>query len=460
MSLSSTLATFIADTTFDDLPPAVVDMTQKSILDAIGVSLAASGLYEGCKAFVELAVEMGGRPEGTIFGFKDKVPAAMAAFANGSMAHAMDFEDAHDTALVHANAAGVPTALALAEAAGGVTGKQLITAVAVGCDLVCRLGLALKENNSDNGWYLPPILGAFGATATGCNLLGLNAEQSLNALALTLSQATCSAEFRYTDQSDVRAVRDAFAAKIGVIATQLARKGIRGFDAPFEGKAGFFRLYANDAYDPQALTRNLGRDFAGAETSFKPWPACRGTHTYIEAASRIVEENGLDINAIEAIHLTISKLNRMLCEPLDNKRRPANAIEAKFSLPFTVGTALVHKDVTLSRFFPEAIADPKVLELAGKTTYEVDTTISLRESTRGVMEIRTTDGRRFSKRVDHALGNPSNPMDTDALVQKFNQCAAYAAHKLDDDKRSRLVAHILNLADLEDTGDLMACIST
>src|SRR5512139_132187 len=197
MNESLTLAKHIVDTDDDDIPRKVAAVTKRSLLDAIGVALAAGKLGEGCKQFVTLAIQQGGKKESTILGFDAKAPACMAAFANGSMSHALDFEDSHDTALVHPNAAAIPAALAISESRGNVSGKELITALTLGSDLVSRLGLAVKENLVEYGWYMPPILEAFGATAASSKLLKLGMEQIRHAFSLTLCQATCSAELIY-----------------------------------------------------------------------------------------------------------------------------------------------------------------------------------------------------------------------------------------------------------------------
>ena len=122
--ISSILAEHAAAVQFEDLSPGAVEATKKSLLDAIGVTLAASGLGEGCKAFADLAAQAGGTPESTIIGFGKKVPAAMAALANGAMAHALDFEDAFDNAPIHPNAAVVAAALPVEQAVGSVSGRQ------------------------------------------------------------------------------------------------------------------------------------------------------------------------------------------------------------------------------------------------------------------------------------------------------------------------------------------------
>jgi len=450
MNESATIAKHVANTVYEDLPDKAVAMTKMSFLDALGVTLAAGGLCDECSAFVEVALESGGNEESTILGFGKRVPAHMAAFANGAMAHALDFEDAHDLALVHPNAANVPAALAMAESIGQVNGKDFIAALAVGCDIVCRLGLAFKENPGEYGWYIPPILGSFGAAAAAGKILNLDDTGVLDAFSLTLCQSTCSAELRYSPHSDVRSIRDAFAANAGVLAARLAQKGIKGFDHPFEGKAGLFRLYSNGRYDGLRLIEGLGTKFEGANISFKPWPACRGTHTYIEAALHILKEHALSPDDIVDVRVIVSSFNRMLCEPDNVKKAPQAVIDAKFSIPFTVATALYYKEVGLEHFTPERLKDENVLKLAQKIRYDLDPDLGLRDATRGFLEIRTKDNQTYAKRVDQAYGHPANPISDKDLVAKFMSCADKARAKIPTAKLDELVKRILALEETRD----------
>jgi 2-methylcitrate dehydratase PrpD len=450
MNESAILAKYVANTVYEDLPEKAIEMTKMSLLDALGVTLAASGLCEECRAFVEIAVENGGKKESTILGFQVQVPAHMAAFANGSMAHALDFEDAHDLALVHPNAATVPAALAMAESIGKVSGKDFITSLAVGCDIVCRLGLAFDENPGEYGWYIPPILASFGATAAVGKLLNLDETGILDAFSLTLCQSTCSAELRYSPRSDIRSVRDAFAAQAGVLAARLAQKAVKGFDHPFEGKAGLFSLYSKGKYDGLRLIEGLGTRFEGANISFKPWPACRGTHTYIEAALHILKEHALDPNDIADIRVIVSSFNRMLCEPEHVKKAPQTVIDAKFSIPFTVATALYHKEVGLEHFTPERLKDKNVLQLAQKIRYDLDPGLGLRDATRGFLEIKTKDNKTYTKRVDRAYGHPDNPVSQEAIVAKFMSCADKAETRISRDRLKEVSKCILSLEQIND----------
>lgn len=453
MNESLQLADYIARSCYDDITKDAVAVSKWSILDTIGVTLAATTLGEGCKAFVEIALAEEGKACSTVIGMNAKASASMAAFANGAMAHALDFEDAHEAALVHPNAATIPAALAVAESLGNVSGKQFMTAVALGCDLVCRLGLALNEDLLKYGWYMPPILGAFGATAAAGKLLQLKPEQMLDAFSLTLCQASCSGELAHSSHSVVRSIRDAFAAKAGVVSALLAQKGVTGFEQPFEGKAGLYNAYARGNYDPAKLTRDLGKRFEGQNVSFKAWPSCRGTHPYLEAALQMRRAYGLCVDDIQAVHVVVSPVNKMLCEPAAVKQHPATAIDAKFSIPLVTATALVHGAVTLDTFTPTALADAAVLDLARRFTYQVDTRLARDQAAQGELSIETRQGT-LARSVGIAYGHPSNPIGETELLDKFASCAKYAAKGISAQNANRIADLVLNLDKIQDVREI------
>jgi len=457
MNESLELAKYVVNTRFEDLPDQAVEVQKKALLDAIGVTLAAGTLGEGCREFVELAIETGGNPESTILGFGGKVSAVWAAFANASMAHSLDFEDVHDRALVHSNAAAVPAALAVAEAVGNVSGQELITALTLGSDLVCRMGLALNEDLVKYGWYIPPVLGAFGATAAVGRLLGLSAEQMLDAFSLTMCQATCSSELVNSAQSQIRSVRDAFAAKAAVMSALLAKKGIKGFLQPLEGEKGFYAAYAKGNYNPAQLTGKLGQRFESAAISFKPWPSCRGTHPYIDAVLQLIREYNIQPDDVEKIHVVVGPVNKMLCEPVDLKKKPATPINAKFSIPFVVATALVMRSVTLDHFTQEALANREVLELAEKVTYEVDTTLTKEQNLHGITQIFTKGGV-FTRKVVNPYGSPENPISEKDLQAKFLSCSRYSVKTLSEKNVLNLAELVLNLEKVQDVKEIMSCL--
>ena len=426
--LTRTLAAHVARVRYADLPAATVLAAKRSLLDAIGVSLGASGLEPACAPFAALAAESSGPC--TLLGRQRRASPLMAALANGALAHALDYEDAYDGAPVHPNAASVPVALALAEHMPSLDGRQLISALAVGCDLVCRLGLSLQDNPDRYGFFTPPILGAFGAAATAAQLLELDEERVVAAFALTLSQAMCSSQWKTDPDSALRAIRDAFPAQTGLLAAQLAAQGVRGFEGAFEGRFGLYALYARGAYDGAPLLEGLGTRFLGEAVSFKPWPSCRGTHAFISAALELNARHAIPPDAIDAIHARGAALNTMLMEPLAQKQRPATAIDAKFSLPYCIGLALARGTVGLDDFTPPALSDPRVLAFAQRVTFTAESGAGMREAVSGELTLELRNGNRHSLRIEHPLGHPSHPLGQEQLIAKFVDCAGRAAHPL------------------------------
>jgi 2-methylcitrate dehydratase PrpD len=447
--LSSSLAAFVVNTDYTDLPQRTREITKRCLLDGIGVSLAASGMGEGCRAFLDLGAAQGGHPTCTVLGTGRKLPVEAAAFANGAMAHAMDYEDAHDGTLLHPNAAAIPASLAVAEAFGPVSGRDLIAALAVGCDVAVRLGLALRVSLSDLGWYPPPMLAAFGATAAAGKLLRLSAQQISDAFSLTLCQSVCSGEIKYSPDSVIRAVRDAFAARAAVSSALLAARGVTGFDAPFEGRAGFYAMYARGSYDATTILQDLGTRFEIENISFKPWPSCRGTHSAIEAALKLLDAHRFDVSDITAVALNGSRIMRMLNEPHATKRHPTTAIDAKFSLPFTTAAALVYGRVTLEEYSPAALADERVLALAERVSLEIDP--SLAENDIGCrLRISTRSGAAYSIEVSTPLGSPQNPLSEARFIEKFVDCAGYAALPLGAARAAEVAGAAFELDSIND----------
>jgi 2-methylcitrate dehydratase PrpD len=427
---SRRLADFVAGCSEEQVPEAAKAAAARSLLDAVGVSLAATGLGEGTAAFSDLVRAESGRGRSTLLWDASRLPAAAAAFANGALAHALDFEDAVDGLPVHPNAQVVPAALALAEE-HDATGARLLAGVALGCDVTCRVAELAGERMAERGWYPPPIAGAVGATVAGAFLAGLTAEQVVDALSLVVSQTTASGEVKNSPDSLVRGIRDAFPAHAAVRAVQLAGRGVRGFAAPLEGEAGFLATFAGADVDPDRLLDGLGEDFRGTEVSFKAWPSCRGTHAFIDAGLRLRAEAGPDaLDSLDAIELVGAPVNRMLAEPLAAKRAPRTAIDAKFSLPFTVALALVDGVVELGSFAPDQLGRPDLLAVAGKVTFRPEPAWDVpARMTSGRLTLRHADGSERALEVARPPGGPDAPMTTEALVAKFLDCAAHAVHE-------------------------------
>jgi 2-methylcitrate dehydratase PrpD len=432
--LTRTLARYVTGTTYPDLPDRAVATAKASLLDAVGVTLAASTLSPECRPFAAIARDCG-PAEASILGFGYRSSAAGAAFANGAMSHALDFEDVHESAPVHPNTATVAAALALAEREAS-SGPELITALVIGCDLASRLGLAAGTRMASAGWYPPPLLSVHGAVAAAASLLRLDEQATIDAFSLAMCQVACTFEIVNGERSVLRSVREAFSARAAVTAVDLAAAGVAGGPTPFEGPHGFFATYCGGDFDIGPLLDGLGRRFETNGIGYKPWPSCRGTHPFVAGLLKIYAEHGVRAADVRRVQLVGGPIARMLAEPRERKVRPQTAIDAKFSLPFTAATALLHGDVTLDSFASERLSESAVLALAQRVQCDIDPRQA--DNAASVL-VETEAGAMHREFVSQVPGDPGLPLDAGALERKFRHCATWAARPVSASQADRLV---------------------
>jgi 2-methylcitrate dehydratase PrpD len=451
--ISARLAWHIESIRYEDLSPATIHSTKRALLDGLGVMLAASGLSEDVKPFVGMARSMGGAGDSSILGSWERVSASAAAFANGAMAHALDFEDSFDAAPTHPNASLLPAALAISQSLQNVSVGEFLVAMSVGCDVTCRLALSVGDALERGPWYPPPILGALGAVAATAKLLHLNAEQIKDAFSLMLCQTACPGEIKHSEHSVIRAVREAFPAQAAVTSAMLAATGVRGFDRPFEGHGGFYRLFANGACDDEALFAELGQRFYIDELSFKPWPCCRGTHPYIEAAQHLRAEHAIDWRHIRSVRARIGPVQRMLSEPVERKRAPSTVIDAKFSIPFTIATAFIEPEVNLDSFSIDRLSRQDVLSVSQRVAFDYQEQST--SATEGAVQIELDDGRCFTAEIPQALGHPTRPLDDSRLSAKFIDCAMRAAKPMSKQQAGAFASRLMSAEQVYDFDELL-----
>lgn len=424
LDLCHHFAKFVANTRYEDLPEDAIEGAKKTILDTLGVTLAASGMEPAVRALVELLQQSGGSAESTVLGFGGKLPAMSAAFANGSMAHCLDFDDQTPWG-AHAASSIVPSAFAIAERMGGVSGRRLIAAVAIGQDLFARLRCHVGWNQN---WNLSSMVGVFSATAAASYLLELSAEQTAHALGIASQQSCGTMEVIFATGSDLRGMYAGFTAKGAVIAALLAQKGITGINTLFEGKAGIFNVYFGGKYDRDKMLDGLGERYLGGTTLYKAWPAVGNSHTYIHATIELMKEQGITPKDIETIRVFVGDFTYSMCTPPEVRRAPATLVDARFSLPFLVGIAASKGKMGIGDFSEAALKDPEVLAMAAKVVPVQDPnqnwTFKLPD---GRVEILTRDGQLFERLGDKIPGSPEAPLTWEQLSGKFASCASVAA---------------------------------
>lgn len=458
-NLTAELAALLRSVSAQTLPPTALQAGKQALLDAFGVMLAASGMADEARAFHKVALAMGHGPC-TLIGSGATAAPAMAAWANGALAHALDYEDAFDLAPGHPNASLVPALLALAQWCASlgdpVNGSRFLAALVAGCELSCRMGLALRQKMEAGQWYPPPILAGYGAALGAAHLLGLTPQQMSDALSLVLCQVTMPGEIKHSRRSVIRAVREAFPAQAAVQAALLAEQGLAGFEEPLAGRAGFYALYAAGQFAPEVLLAPLDGGLWIEQLTYKPWPSCRGTHPFIEMALDLQALHGFAVEDIARMEVGVGPMQRMLVEPLPRKQAPQVAIDAKFAIPFCLALALAEGRVALDSFLPEKLADPALLALAAKVVYHQPPGAENWRGDAGQLKIILADGRILAATRDAARGAPHNPLGESELVAKFLDCAQRAARPVIGKQAEELAQAILSLEECGDVGALLA----
>jgi len=416
------LARYVSETDYDRLPNDVIGETKKFLLDTIGVGLA--GVREpGCKEVVDLVKRWYSHKAGsTIIYYRDRVSPPEAAFANSVMMHALDFDDTLDSSAMHAHVSSVPAALAMAEAVGQVSGKEFITAVALGVDVTCRIGSAIVSPLS---WIRTATCGCFGAATAAAKILNMGEQEILNTLGVVYSQTAGNAQC-LVNGGLVKRMQPGFSARSGVLSAALGSRGVTGATNIFDGAYGFFKLYERGKVKPERVTENLGNHFGVMDLSIKPYPCCRMTHASIDAALELQDLYKIDAAEIAEVTVHVSKMvSDMVGAPFKIRANPQ--VDAQFSIPYTVAVALTRGKVFVDDFITDTVKNsPSILELTKKIKVMIDPELAANDISCSNMSIKMLNGETFSFKIDTLKGSPYRPMNFDECAEKFKNCLEYS----------------------------------
>jgi 2-methylcitrate dehydratase PrpD len=426
-------------------------MAKRLTLDTLGTALAATALGDGCREVVTVMTALGGKPESSILGHGVKVGATNAAFANGALAHALNYDAVGDEA-GHTGVVCLSAPLAVAEARGPVSGRRFITAAVVAAEVFARVvGAAMQPRRHISELILSgQYYGYFAAAAGAGQILGLAPATMHSAFGLALMQVSGSRQVLIEGDAPSKAIYGAFPNHGGVQAALLAEAGLGADINALDGRAGFYAISSGGTFDPEWLTGELGHRFRFLDTQFKPWPTSGMISSFIEAAIDLATANDLQVADIASVEIAGSSHMRQWCEPIAERRRPSNATAAANSTLFATAKALVHRNVVLADFTPAGLRDEVALQIADRTTYHFDDTVA-----GGVVTVRTTVGPVLTAAVEKPLGDPSRPMSNRRLEAKFRDCCSYVPHLQTADVDA-LIAFIDRLDEAADVSPLAA----
>ncbi|MCJ7605795.1 MAG: MmgE/PrpD family protein [Dehalococcoidales bacterium] len=413
-----------ANTNYEGIPAPAVAAVRQEVLDSLATALGGRD-QKGLRELVDVVKEWGGTEQSTVIGYGLRCPAPHAAQVNGTMTHALDYDDGHPVAQVHIGCVTVPTAFAVAERMGGISGKEFVTTLALGADFLARLGLASRPHGSliKSGWHPTPSFGYLGAAAVAGRLMALDEERTTNALGIAYHQCAGNSQ-AVNDGVLTKRMGPGLAARGGITAALMAERGITGARNILEGEYGLFNLYHGGDYDVDILTGELGKRFEVVNLGDKPYPCCGFSHPFIDAVLSLKAKHDIQPGQVKEIRAWCGETSYEISQPPEVKTNPRNTIDAQFSLQWAIATALVKGKVSVEDFTEEAIKNQPVLDTAAKVTAEHDSAMDRHGVGPGRLKIIMDDGTTYEEYVEHCLGSVERPMTFEDCTRKFRECAA------------------------------------
>ncbi|MBV4473528.1 MmgE/PrpD family protein [Pseudomonas sp. B2M1-30] len=443
------LARFCVETGFEDLPPALVNQAKRHILDTFGAALAGAESSVAVQARQVLAVGSG---SALIWGTGLRANPGHAAMLNGIAAHALELDDTGGCD--HSGAVVLPAVMAaLSMVDRPVSGREFITAVVIGYEIGRRVLEACGSYSAHNGagWHSTATCGVFGAAAGCARILGLSVPQTVSALGIAGSFSGGVWAFIH-DGSLSKKLHSGRAAEGGLLAASFAREGVSGPSMLFEDVwGGFLKTLAPDSAHPEALDADLGHVWKLARCSIKPYAACRGTHSAIDALGLLLEQLQVEADQVEDVQVSLCGFLQDMC----GGRDIGSLAAAQMSLPYALAARLVHGHCRLEAYDQGQRQDPRIAEWLARIHLEVDGQLS--EDGEPWVRVRTVDGREARLCVEVPLGAPGNPLSDAALEEKFFSLALRAISR---ERAETLLENLWRLEQLESVAVLETPLQT
>ena len=388
----------------------------RAFVDTCGVMLAGAG--EPAARIAQSMAAEDGVGQCRVVGTSLTTSPTLAAFANGVAAHALDYDDMCFVSLAHPSCVLVPALLAAGELAHR-DATTLLEAYVVGFEIECRLGVVMNPRHyHQRGWHCTSSIGTLGAAAAVARVLGLDAQATRHALGIAASLA---GGLKENMGSMVKPLHAGMAARNGVTAAQLAKRGFTASPHAIDGPQGYLVAMDSEHRSLDAAAADLGRRWEIDESgvTVKLYPSCAATHPPLDALTEIVRRERFTPDQVAAIDVEVDSMTpRLLIHP-----NPSTGLEAKFSMPFCAAAAVVFPRIGIDTFTPESIRHPDVQALMPRVSLRAnaafDTTAPLSQA---LVTVRLRDGREWSQHADGARGYPGRLTDEE-LSAKFEDCA-------------------------------------
>ena len=431
------LSKFVVQTSYKDLSEEAIRSAKTFILDSIGVGVAGSdGPWVENLINVIRGWGLGDGARTIVHGVS--LPATSAAVINAYQIHCLEYDCVNEAAVLHPMATIMGAVLAEIDSGSNFSGKDLITAVAVGVDSSSVLGLS---SNSPMRFFRPSTAGAFGATAAIAKLRKFDVNTLINAYGATYGQISGTLQ-PHLEGSAVLGMQIGFCARGALAACDLAQAGLEGPKDVISGMYGYLNLFEGD-FDLGNHFENLGKIWQISRLSHKPFPSGRLTHGMVDGIQRLQKTKGLKHENVSKVRCYVPPLAHRLTGRPDIESPEPNY--AKLCIPFVAATALIEGTVNVNHFKTEWLNNALVHEIA-KNIQSIETD----EKDPNVMapqflEVDLKNGETYREEIKSIYGHPDNPLSYQENIDKFLLAWSSSNKKLDKDKAFEVISLIDNL---------------
>ncbi|KAH8896539.1 MmgE/PrpD [Thozetella sp. PMI_491] len=445
--LAEEFATHALSVQYEDLTPDAIAQAKVFILDTFGVGIAGSSAF-GADSLIRAADTWGTGEEATLWGRRKRVPAGLAAMANGYQIHCQEFDCVHEGAVLHPLATSLPAIIAFAERHGGVSGKDLIVACAIGVNISAGLGIACRAAMR---FFRPATAGGFGATAAVGRLMRLSHEALVHALGLVYAQTSGTLQ-PHVEGSTALPMQVGMNSRAALQACDLVRAGLPGFKDVFEGPYGYFPLYEPewDLTDTRVVLAK--KRWLISELSHKPYPAGRATHGGVEGLLVLMQNEGgakIKPDDVDSVTITGPPVTARLCarpdlpDPLPNY--------ARLCMSYIGAKVLLNGHIDLAHYRGAELTDSKTHEVAKRIKMVSDGGSDPNALIPVSVDMRLKNGQTKSWKCEQMLASPTRRLTREQHLAKFRRCWDFSAEKLPTDSREKLITLV---DDLEKVGDV------
>lgn len=447
--MSDALTPHIVDTAlgvrFTDLPPQRREMVRLAVLDLLACTVA--GAEDDCARLVaEWVRDFGGGPHATVLGTGLRAPAPLAAYANATAAHALDFDDV-SLRMIHPSATLVPAILAVAER-DHRSGADLLDAYAAGFEVQARVCASINPEHYARGWHTTGTVGVLGTAVGVGRLLGLSADQMAHAIGIAAASAK---GIRKNFGSMVKPLHAGHAAMHGVEAAELAARGFTADTEVFDGRNGYLDVFTTPQGSEAlraAFAPGAPLELVTSGIGIKRYACCGALHPALDAMERLRADPRVRPDNVVRIEGRMNELAPGILIHHDAK----TGLEGKFSLEFSLAAYLLHGRAGLSQYTDEVAADPELIRLMHLVDFVVDESLPVNLAYfASVVTVELADGQRLTERVDVQRGYPELPFTLDELTDKVRECCAQrvAASAVD-----ALIAAVSTVDSLPDVAEI------